>query len=116
MLIAGIDPGSELTAYVVLDTRMIVTYHGIDSNERFLSLRAAHPTLVANVLVVERMVSAFVNVKKAGGYIGREVFDGQWWGGIISGQWIGIHFPDYLRAQSLERKQIVTHLCGSAKA
>ncbi len=115
MLIAGIDPGSERTAWLVFDTRGHIVDHRIDPNELFLSLRGAHPIMQADVFVVERIVSAFVNPKK-GGYVGREVFDAQWWAAVLWGKWISLHHAGVMRPQCLARKEIVTHLCGSAKA
>lgn len=114
-LIAAMDPGSAQTAWVLYRTDGFVQEHGKEPNSDIVRAGNKHPTFPGDLLVVERMVSTFVNPKR-GGYIGTEVMDAQFWTGVFAGHWDAMHLWPSAETQCLSRKEIVGHLCGSGRA
>jgi hypothetical protein len=100
MTVLAIDPGSENSAYVLLDAAGRVLDHGLFANEIVLGVVRDSG---ADVLAVE-MIASY------GMAVGASVFDTCVW----IGRFIQVR-PDYLPAL-VYRRDVKLHLCGNARA
>ena len=114
MLIHAIDPGCTRSALVVYDDiAMRCTQADIDYNDKILH-RITERWMQAGSLAIEQ-------VRSYGMPVGAEVFDTVHWCGRFHQAWANSSAwrdetcpaPDCIL---VPRKQIVTHLCGSARA
>lgn len=119
MRIIAIDPGPEQSAWVLYDSvKKEIINSAIEPNPVIVA--PGNDLLsVGHQLVVEVMVSAFINPTKKKGYVGKTTMATQKWAGIFLGFSAGRKFPvrhyDFANAE-LHRKQVVSHLCGNARA
>jgi hypothetical protein len=100
MTVIAIDPGSEDSAYVLLDTTGRVLDHGLFANEIVLGVVRDSG---ADVLAVEKIASY-------GMAVGASVFDTCMWIGRFVQEWTP-------RPHTLVyRRDVKLHLCGNARA
>ena len=99
--ILAIDPGPTESAYVYLEDGVPSHFAKLANNVLLSSLRLGLANL--SIVVIEKVASY-------GMAVGAEVFETVYWSG---------RFAEACRAsrvQRITRKEVVTHLCGSAKA
>lgn len=105
MLIHAIDPGSEQSAFVSWDGRVV--NHGIVPNDDLLRMVRHEEGAFWNgdVLVIEQ-------VESFGMAVGVEVFRTVWWCGRFHQAW----WENHRDAIQLTRRAVKLHLCHSARA
>jgi len=105
MTILGIDPGSTMTAYVVLGEHGIETHCKVGNEEMLRIIRFDGLSLPGHAVVVIEQIRGY------GIRAGNELFDTVHWGG---------RFEEAACRRNhvvmLPRKTIVTHLCGHGQA
>jgi hypothetical protein len=105
MTALGIDPGTDKSAWCLLDCGR-VTEAGIARNAE---LSAELP------LLIERLRPDRIGIEMIASYgmaVGREVFATCWW----SGRFFEAAFRTSVVPEMIERRLIKLHLCGSARA
>ena len=100
MNILAIDPGSDLSAYVILSGSTLVEFGKIENPALLERLPFFHST--ADHLAIE-MVASY------GMPVGREIFETVLWTGRFVQAWCGPHTLVY-------RREVKLHLCGQSKA
>lgn len=107
MRILAIDPGTTQSAWLVLPDSGEAIEFGISPNRELLDrLRQSEFTSRFERVVIEDITSY-------GMPVGREVFHTVRWTGRFQE---AIEFDGWTRVEFIGRKEIVTHLCGSARA
>ena len=105
--ILAINPGSEQSAWLVLDTHEFayppLRGFGIVPNGEFVDDLVSTLIFVCDVAVIER-------IESYGMAVGREVFDTVWWAGRFA-QAFG---PD--RVVQMPRRTVKLELCGTSAA
>lgn len=105
MSIMAIDPGTDSSAFVVLECGKIIS-HGYDSNEVMIKRLAANRLKPSPDLIACEMIQSF------GMPVGKETFE--------TCLWIGRFLQESIRAgvafELIYRKDIKMHLCGSMRA
>jgi hypothetical protein len=105
--ILAIDPGTTQSAWLVLPDSGEAIEFGISPNRELLDrLRQSEFTSRFERVVIEDITSY-------GMPVGREVFHTVRWTGRFQE---AIEFDGWTRVEFIGRKEIVTHLCGSARA
>ncbi len=104
MRLLAIDPGTEQSGYCVFDGDA-VTASGVMPNAEMLAyVQRGHFEINAHKLAIE-MIASY------GMPVGREVFETCLWIGRFVQAW---HNPESV--QLIYRRDVKTHLCGTAKA
>lgn len=105
MMILAIDPGYEVSAYVVFDG-LHVLKHGIENNTIMLPiLRTLLEPVGPNAVTVIEQIESF------GMAVGKEVFETVFWTGRF--YQVAQFFAPCTR---MPRRTVKLHLCGSARA
>lgn len=105
MIVLAIDPGYEVSAYVLFDGARILR-HGIESNTIMLAaIGEIYRTALDPIDTVLEQIESF------GMAVGREVFETVFWTGRFYQR--AQHFAPVWR---MPRKTVKLHLCQSARA
>jgi hypothetical protein len=100
--IVGIDPGTEMTAWVRLDPSCRrVKEHGIDANDRVLCRLQKWSKDIRQPRVAIEMIESF------GMPVGREIFETVWW--------IGRYCQADQCATRVTRREVKLHVCGQMR-
>jgi len=106
MTVAGLDPGTELSALVVWDGTQVLL-HLTDSNDNLVKrIYNDESYSIARHLVIER-------VESFGMAVGRDVFETVFWSGRFAQAWDDVRNTSWHR---LGRRDIKLHICGHARA
>jgi hypothetical protein len=100
--VVGIDPGTEVTAWVRLDHKCrCVKGHGIESNEAVLGRILEWQRLPRSPRVAIEMIESF------GMPVGKEIFETVWW--------IGRYCQADQDASRVTRREVKLHVCGQMR-
>lgn len=103
MRIIAIDPGPNESAYVVIEEGKIAEF-GKEGNG-ILRIALNHPRLLNSIVAIEKIASY-------GMAVGQEVFETAVWHGRF---WECVASRDFT-VRRPTRKEVVLHVCGSARA
>ena len=101
MIILGLDPGYEHSAWVTWDGSVVLA-HGDEANELLLD-RFREGLYDGSVLVIEQ-------IESMGMAVGKTTFETAYW----SGRFAEAYFPN--RVERVTRRAIKQHLCGADRA
>lgn len=104
MRLLAIDPGTEQSGYCVFDGDTVTASGVMPNTEMLAYVQRGHFEINAHKLAIE-MIASY------GMPVGREVFETCLWIGRFVQAW---HNPDAV--QLIYRRDVKTHLCGTAKA
>jgi hypothetical protein len=100
--VVGIDPGTEVTAWVRLDHKCrCVKEHAIEGNNAVLSRILEWQRLPRSPRVVVEMIESF------GMPVGKEIFETVWW--------IGRYCQADQCAARMTRRDVKLHVCGQMR-
>lgn len=102
MIVLGIDPGTDSSAFVVWDGASVCD-HQIGSNEDIL----AH---LLGFVPDPRIILALERIESFGMPVGRETFRTVFWSGRFAQAWSPRRFVE------VTRREVKLHLCGQSRA
>ena len=102
MIVLGLDPGTEQSAFVAFNGES-VRDHRVLPNRQLLSVLHEMRDHVQAILVIEQ-------IESFGMAVGREVFETVFWTGRFAEAWCPKRF------ERMPRREVKQHLCHSARA
>ena len=104
MIYIGVDPGPEISAFVVWDGEKIIEKHLIENKEILGLLRWYSSTYPANSFLIIEKIESF------GMPVGKSVFETVFWAGRFRQEWRNHNF------YYMPRKEAKLNLCNSCRA